>query len=622
MKASEEKLSKSQQKEKIRKRYKGIDPDELEVIPALPKEELYDENKEKRVAVYARVSTDDPRQTSSYELQKNHYEDVVNRKPGWKLIKIYADEGITGTWLKHRDAFIEMIKDCEAGKIDLILTKSVARFARNVLDCIGYVRKLGAMNPPIGVFFEAENLYTLDKNSEMALSFIATLAQEESHNKSEIMNASIEMRFSRGIFLTPPLLGYDQDEEGNLVINEEEAKTVRLIFFMYLYGYSCQTIAETLEQLGRKTKKGRVKWTASSVVNVLRNERHCGDVLARKTYTPNYLDHKSKPNKQNRNQYRRNDNHEAIVSRQDYITVQHLLDMGRTGSRSILPELKVIETGVLKGFITVNPTWSGFKPESYLDAYRTVVKDNTESASKEKTIKVHEGEFDLRGYQVAYGQFFNMNERIIMNITNKKISFNSFALDKLGDSQFVELLVEPKKRQFALRETTKENRCSLKWFNYSEGGRKIRQIGMAACLPMIYGLFGWNPEYKYKLTGRIQSNGKEAFILFDISDAEVQIPDDVIAEGIIGDESELCVDSSRRTVTAYPSELADRFGQNYYAHVNYSQLPIINLNYKWDVDNKGKSFIVDEAMQLKNTDDMKNSINEIISDMREDQMHD
>ena len=98
MKASEEKLSKSQQKEKIRKRYKGIDPDELEVIPALPKEELYDENKEKRVAVYARVSTDDPRQTSSYELQKNHYEDVVNRKPGWKLIKIYADEGITGTW--------------------------------------------------------------------------------------------------------------------------------------------------------------------------------------------------------------------------------------------------------------------------------------------------------------------------------------------------------------------------------------------------------------------------------------------------------------------------------------------------------------------------------------------
>lgn len=621
MKASEEKLSKSQQKEKIRKRYKGIDPEELEVIPALPKEELYDENKEKRVAVYARVSTDDPRQTSSYELQKNHYEDVVNRKPGWKLIKIYADEGITGTWLKHREAFIEMIKDCEAGKIDLILTKSVARFARNVLDCIGYVRKLGAMNPPIGVFFEAENLYTLDKNSEMALSFIATLAQEESHNKSEIMNASIEMRFSRGIFLTPPLLGYDQDEEGNLVINEEEAKTVRLIFFMYLYGYSCQTIAETLEKLGRKTKKGRVKWTASSVVGVLRNERHCGDVLARKTYTPNYLDHKSKPNRQNRNQYRRNDNHEAIVSREDYITVQHMLDMGRTGSRSILPELKVIESGVLKGFITVNPTWSGFKPESYIKAYRTVIPNNTEHDIKEKTIKVREGEFDLRGYQVAYGQFFNISDRIVMNITNKKISFNSFALDKLGDSQYVELLVEPGKRQFALRETTKENRCSLKWFNHSEDGRKIRSIGMAACLPTIYELFGWNTEYKYKLTGRLQSNGKEAFILFDISDAEVQIPDDVIADSFTDEEKEAYVNCSRNTVTAYPVDLADRFGQDYYSHVTDAELPRINLNFKWEVDNEGKSFTINEDIQLKNTEDMKKSINEMIADMREEQVN-
>ena len=127
-----------------------------------------------------------------------------------------------------------MIEDCKAGKIDLIVTKSVSRFARNVLDCIGYSRELASMQPPIGIFFETENIYTLNSNSEMALSFIATLAQEESHTKSEIMNASIEMRFKRGVFLTPVLLGYDQDDDGNLIINEEEAKTVRLIFFMYL----------------------------------------------------------------------------------------------------------------------------------------------------------------------------------------------------------------------------------------------------------------------------------------------------------------------------------------------------------------------------------------------------
>ena len=246
MKVAEEKAgSVAAQKEKIRERYKRIDSDMLDVIPAIPPEDFYHTQVTKRVGVYARVSTDDPRQTSSYELQKNHYEDVVKRHDNWVLVKIYADEGISGTSLQHRDAFLEMIADCKAGKLDMIITKTVARFARNVLDCIGYARELAAMQPPIGIFFETENIYTLNSNSEMSLSFIATLAQEESHTKSEIMNASIEMRFRRGIFLTPPLLGYDNDEDGNLVINEEEAKTVRLIFFMYLYGYSSQKIANT-----------------------------------------------------------------------------------------------------------------------------------------------------------------------------------------------------------------------------------------------------------------------------------------------------------------------------------------------------------------------------------------
>lgn len=120
---------------------------------------------------------------------------MANKRDDWDLIDIYADEGISGTSLQHRDSFLKMIKDCENGKIDLIVTKSVSRFARNILDCIGYVRQLKAMKPPVGIYFETERIYTLSNNSEMSLSFIATLAQEESHNKSEIMNASIEMRF-------------------------------------------------------------------------------------------------------------------------------------------------------------------------------------------------------------------------------------------------------------------------------------------------------------------------------------------------------------------------------------------------------------------------------------------
>lgn len=348
----EKAVSTADRKAKIRERYRGISEDELDVIPAIQALRLEDDHQVKRVAVYARVSTDDPRQTSSYELQKNHYQDVVSRHIGWELIDIYADEGISGTSLMHRDAFLRMIEDCKAGKIDLILTKSVSRFARNIVDCISYIRQLRAMKPPIGVMFETEHIYTLDGNSDMSLAFIATLAQEESHTKSEIMNSSIEMRFRRGIFLTPPLLGYDQDKDGNLVINEEEALTVRLIFFMYLYGYTCQQIADQLTKLGRKTKKGNTTWSVGSILDQLQQERHCGDVLSRKTWTPNYLDHKSKKNRLDRNQYRQKDHHEAIVSRDDFIAVQHLLRNARYKNRGILPSLMVIKEGILKGFIS------------------------------------------------------------------------------------------------------------------------------------------------------------------------------------------------------------------------------------------------------------------------------
>ena len=143
-------LTKQQQKAKIRERYKGVDPDILEVIPAKRRADFYDDVP-RRVAVYVRVSTDDPRQTSSYELQRNYYEDMVERHENWTLVSIYADEGISGTSLKHRDQFNRMILDCKAGKIDLVITKSVSRFARNIVDCISIVRELGALKPAVGV---------------------------------------------------------------------------------------------------------------------------------------------------------------------------------------------------------------------------------------------------------------------------------------------------------------------------------------------------------------------------------------------------------------------------------------------------------------------------------------
>lgn len=156
-------VSQEERKEKIRARYRGVDRNELEFIPAKQKEKLFEDTGTKRVCAYCRVSTDDVNQTSSYELQKNHYEDMIKEHQGWELVGIYADEGISGTSLKHRDEFNRMIEDCKAGKIDLIVTKSVSRFARNIVDCIAKVRELANMIPQVGVFFETEHIYTLDK---------------------------------------------------------------------------------------------------------------------------------------------------------------------------------------------------------------------------------------------------------------------------------------------------------------------------------------------------------------------------------------------------------------------------------------------------------------------------
>ena len=158
-------------KDRIRERYKGVNPEELEILPARRQTDVFDDDVFKRVAVYARVSTDDPRQTSSYELQKNYYTDMVGRHPNWELVDIYPDEGISGTSLKKRDAFNRMIADCRAGKIDLIVTKSVSRFARNIVDCISIVRQLAALNPPVEVFFETEHINTLNDNDILTFKY-------------------------------------------------------------------------------------------------------------------------------------------------------------------------------------------------------------------------------------------------------------------------------------------------------------------------------------------------------------------------------------------------------------------------------------------------------------------
>lgn len=316
-------ISREEKRQKIKDTYKQLRKDDLIYIPAKERVAVTTETTKKRVCAYCRVSTDDPAQTTSYELQKEHYEEEINKNPDWIFCGIYADEGISATSLKHRDNFNRMIAAAEAGKIDVIVTKAVSRFARNVVDCLSTVRHLAALNPPVAVKFETEGINTLDSTSEMILAVMAAAAQEESKTKSNSMNWSLENRFKKGKFLTPVLLGYDHDEEGNLIINEEEAKTVRMMFYMYLAGFPLKEIADILTELERKTKLGNTKWSAATVRSVMQNERHCGNVLSWKTYTYDFWEHKQRKNRQNKPQVLKIDHHEGIVSHEVFDAAQH-----------------------------------------------------------------------------------------------------------------------------------------------------------------------------------------------------------------------------------------------------------------------------------------------------------
>lgn len=580
---------KEQQKAKIIERYKGTTSNDYEIIPAIAQPKLYDDNAQKRVAVYARVSTIDINQTTSYELQKNHYTDLINRHEGWNLAGIYADEGISGTSLNHRDSFLKMIEDCELGKIDLIVTKSVSRFARNTLDCLDYIRKLKNLPHPVGILFETENIYTLDNRSEMALSFLATMAQEESHIKSDIMNASLAMRFSRGILLTPALLGYDKDENGNLVINEEEAKTVKLIFYMYLYGNTCKQIANLLTEYGRKTKKGNTKWNPNSVLQILQNERHCGDVLTRKTWTPDYLTHKSKKNKQNLEQRRWKNQHEPIISRSDFMAVQELIKNAKYGNKGFLPELKVIKNGILIGFIIINPRWSAFTVEEYTKASKSISASDLQE-SKELEVIVKAGDFDLRNYQVVRSQFFDDSDIVGVTFSPYSISFTTECVRRLKNTQYIEILFNPIKNLFVVRKVNKnESRNAIKWSNFNKGILYSKKISAKAFMPTIYKVLDWNTDYKYRLRGIVYSKNNETFIAFNTKEFEIFINKEEENIDFLSKVKPF-TKGSKKNIMAFPKKWADSFGENYYRQSQIKELENFYHKTEWKIKEEGEVF--------------------------------
>ena len=292
------------------------------VIPARIQRTQAAVQEKRKVAGYARVSTDMDEQATSYEAQVDYYTNYIKSRTDWEFAGMYSDEGISATNTRLRTGFNQMIEDALDGKIDLIITKSVSRFARNTVDSLTTVRKLKEKG--VEIFFEKENIWTLDSKGELLITIMSSLAQEESRSISENTMWGQRKRFAdgKGSLAYSRFLGYDKDFK----INEEQAETVRLIFKLFLAGYTCSYIAKKLMELGKAAPSGKDKWYANGVRCILKNEKYKGDALLQKHYTADFLSKKKVVNKGEVPQYYVKDHHEAIIDKGVFDYVQAELE--------------------------------------------------------------------------------------------------------------------------------------------------------------------------------------------------------------------------------------------------------------------------------------------------------
>lgn len=418
----------------------------------------------KRVAAYCRVSTDEDAQATSFDLQVKHYTEYIASQENWILAGIYADEGISGTQVKHREQFQKMIEDCEAGNIDMIITKSISRFARNTVDCLTTIRKLKALKNPVEIYFEKERLSSLDEKMDMFLSMMASFAQEESRSISANIRWAIRNRMKNGTQKIPTsaLLGYDTNEDGEMVIIEQEAAIVRTIYKSFVQGVHPGLIATRLNGVGAKTVYGN-DWTSDSVRKILRNEKYCGDVLMQKTITVDYISHTSKINEGEAEQYYIADHHDPIVSREIWNKAQELLDKQswQKWKRREQQRLMPVRSGRLKGFISISKEWKGVSLTRLISATLKVREaDLEEMAETDQPQEVKKESEDINMSEKAILKGFvevELEESkgdSVMTLTSANLKFNKATAQELGFPAYVKMYIDAPNRKAAIEPCT------------------------------------------------------------------------------------------------------------------------------------------------------------------------
>ena len=527
------------------------------IYPALPAEMLRaTRDGKKKVAAYVRVSTVSVQQETSLVLQKEYYENFIKNNSEYEFVEIYGDDGVSGTSMERREGLKKMLEDCKAGKIDLILIKSISRFARNVGDLLSSINTLNALNPPVEIRFEVENISTFSPMGEMLITVCGILAQWESQIKSETITWAIDKLFAQGKYYAFPLLGYNKEKgrDKPLTINKEEAKTVRLCYAMTVMGCSFAEIAQTMNELGLKSRLGNIHWTASGVKTLLSNEKYIGELIARKTVTPNYKTHKSKKNEGEKDKYHDKKHHEPIVPHLAYKIADRIIK-NRRGNVDGIPFLKVVPEGILKGFVSINKNVCGYTLNDYAEASRSVCEDEDNS---EINIFVDKTSiFDLRTYDTVSTLLFDDHTKPSCSIKNGKIAFNAACHKSLG-AEKAELLFQPKKSILALRSPASEKESIL----------ISKPVHLSAFLPIALESAGLKPEYQYRTYGTKRAKNGESIMFFDLNDAEII--------------------SKEKDGYILPEKYAERYGDGYYENLTACSLHKIDIEGLWQALEKSK----------------------------------
>lgn len=528
-------IEEEKQRKRDRVRNTNAEP-EAEYYSADPQPAI-DDDSPKRVAAYARVSTSSPDQVMSIENQTKYYSEKIGKTPNWTMYRIYSDEGKSGASMRRRDAFKQMLKDAADRKFDMIICASVSRFARNISDSLDQVTLLRTQNPdhPVGVFFETERLYTLDADTEDRFMIHSMLADWESRNKSRRMILSYDQRIAMGQYPVADLLGYRHTKDGQLIIQEDEAQTVRYIYLARAIGTPFSEIARKLTEKARPTLTGRTDWNAGMAANITKNERRWGALEVRKTIV---LDYKKGIVVKNttirdgvahhhRNGAKVKRHHEAIVSPELAQITGKVRHCGR-GLSSGISDIFVLTCGALKGFVNVSPTDCCLSHEVIREISRSVYSDD-ELRAIDTTASIQAGEshanlvtIGFQDYYVPRSCFLIDRTTATVTISTDGFKLNKKAMDRLGADSHVQILYHPTLKMLALRTARADDENAF--LLSGEGGKPLSHIPAPDLCDAIYAGMDWIREFSFRFKGVSRQRGDNHIILFYLDEPQV-LPD-------------------------------------------------------------------------------------------------